>query len=137
MFLQLASTLADDIRRGRLQPGEQLPGSRELAALQFRIPDGGMALWARADAGINIAEWACAAEREGVLFFDSRRYDFLQREQPCIRLGFTYNDETELNEAARRMARALAQTRALPSKQRDANNSVRNVSSAPSRASIV
>src|SRR5215475_10923984 len=31
LFLQLASAIADDIRRGRLKPGEPLPGSRELA----------------------------------------------------------------------------------------------------------
>src|SRR4051794_26955883 len=33
LFLQLASAIADDIRRGRLKPGEALPGSRELAEL--------------------------------------------------------------------------------------------------------
>src|SRR5262245_20163187 len=33
LFLQLASTIADDIRRGRLKPGDALPGSRELAEL--------------------------------------------------------------------------------------------------------
>ena len=31
LFLQLASAIADDIRNGRLQPGEPLPGTRELA----------------------------------------------------------------------------------------------------------
>src|SRR5579862_5908688 len=31
LFLQLASAIADDIRRGRLKPGEPLPGTRELA----------------------------------------------------------------------------------------------------------
>jgi GntR family transcriptional regulator/MocR family aminotransferase len=30
-FLQIARSLADDIRRGRLRPGERLPGSRRLA----------------------------------------------------------------------------------------------------------
>ena len=105
-------------------------------ALQFRIPDGGMALWARADAGIDVAEWARAAEREGVQFFDSRRYDFAQREQPFIRLGFTYNDETELNEAVRRMARALALTRPAHSKPSDAGNSIRKPANASSRAAV-
>jgi len=33
LFLQLATAIADDIRRGRLKPGEPLPGSRELAEL--------------------------------------------------------------------------------------------------------
>ena len=31
LFLQLASTIADGIRRGRLKPGDPLPGTRELA----------------------------------------------------------------------------------------------------------
>src|SRR5262245_2310274 len=31
-FLQVARALTDDVRRGRLQPGDRLPGSRELAA---------------------------------------------------------------------------------------------------------
>lgn len=31
-FLQIARTLASDIRRGRLRPGDRLPGSRRLAA---------------------------------------------------------------------------------------------------------
>src|SRR5262249_39692413 len=33
LFLQLATAIADDIRCGRLKPGEPLPGSRELAEL--------------------------------------------------------------------------------------------------------
>jgi GntR family transcriptional regulator/MocR family aminotransferase len=32
LFLQIAGSLADDIRRGRLRPGQPLPGSRRLAA---------------------------------------------------------------------------------------------------------
>ena len=32
IFLQLAGAIADDIRQGRLRPGDVLPGSRELAA---------------------------------------------------------------------------------------------------------
>jgi len=80
-------------------------------ALTFRIPDGGMALWARADDGIDVVGWQRAGERENVLFHDARRYDLLQREQPYMRLNFGYLDETELAEAARRMARALTRAR--------------------------
>jgi GntR family transcriptional regulator/MocR family aminotransferase len=84
-------------------------------AVDFRPPKGGMALWARVDGAIDVAEWARAGEREGVIFCDSRRYDLLQREQPYVRLGFTYHDEAELEEAARRMARALKRMRTSPS----------------------
>ena len=78
-------------------------------ALSFSVPDGGMALWARADDGIDVAAWSRAAESEGVKFHGARPYDFHQREQPFMRLGFSYHDENELDEAVRRMARALDQ----------------------------
>ncbi len=84
------------------------------AALDFHVPEGGMALWARADEGIDVAAWARAGEREGVSFNDAASYDFHHREQPFMRLGFSYLDPAELDEAARRMARALLRTRPSP-----------------------
>jgi GntR family transcriptional regulator/MocR family aminotransferase len=77
------------------------------SAVAFRIPEGGMGLWARVDDAIDVAAWSRDGEREGVQFFDAGRYAFSQREQPFLRLGFSYHDETELDEAVRRMARAL------------------------------
>ncbi|WP_266171907.1 PLP-dependent aminotransferase family protein [Dyella subtropica] len=77
-------------------------------AVHFRLPEGGMGLWVRADDGIDVARWSRDGEREGVLFFDARRYDFHQRAQSFLRLGFTYHDESELDDAVRRMARALS-----------------------------
>ncbi len=82
------------------------------AALDFQVPEGGMALWARADEGIDVAAWSRAGEREGVAFGDASAFDFHHREQPFMRLGFSYLDTAELDEAARRMARALIRTRA-------------------------
>ncbi|MFI4970870.1 MAG: PLP-dependent aminotransferase family protein, partial [Lysobacterales bacterium] len=70
------------------------------SALTFRVPDGGMALWARADEGIDLARWADAGEREGVLFRGAGAYDFFQREQPFLRLGFSHHDAAELDSAA-------------------------------------
>jgi GntR family transcriptional regulator/MocR family aminotransferase len=81
------------------------------SAVTFRLPAGGMGLWLRADDAIDVAAWSRAGEREGVQFFDAGRYEFFQREQPFVRLGFCYHDETELDEAVQRMARALAQSR--------------------------
>jgi GntR family transcriptional regulator / MocR family aminotransferase len=81
------------------------------SAVEFRIPEGGMALWARVDDAIDVAAWAAAGEREGVMFQSARPFDFHQREQSFVRLGFSYHDETELLEAVRRMARALTRTR--------------------------
>jgi GntR family transcriptional regulator/MocR family aminotransferase len=85
---------------------QHLPG-----ALEVRVPDGGMALWTRVDPSIDIPEWVREADREGVVLQDARAYDFHRLAQPFLRLGFTFHDEKELEEAVRRMARALTRTR--------------------------
>src|SRR4030095_15822335 len=77
------------------------------SALDFHIPEGGMAIWTQVDRGIDLAAWARAGEREHVKFQGARPYDFFGREQPFMRLGFSYHDESELDEAVARMARAL------------------------------
>jgi GntR family transcriptional regulator/MocR family aminotransferase len=77
-------------------------------ALRFRVPEGGMALWARVEGGIDIAAWERAGSALGVLFRGAKMCDFLGRDLPFLRLGFSYHDEGELTEAASRMARALA-----------------------------
>ena len=81
------------------------------SALHFDVPEGGMALWARADAAIDMAAWEGAGTREGVLFHNAKPYHFGQREQRCMRLAFSSLDEAELSEAVRRMARALTRAR--------------------------
>ena len=53
-----------------------------------------------------------AGEREGVRFVSARPLRFPQRECAFLRLGFSYHDEAELDEAARRMARAWISLRA-------------------------
>jgi GntR family transcriptional regulator / MocR family aminotransferase len=78
------------------------------SALRFRVPDGGMGLWANVDESIDLRTWVEACEHEGVQCFSGHRYDFHQREQPYLRMGFSYLDETELEEAVQRMARALS-----------------------------
>jgi GntR family transcriptional regulator/MocR family aminotransferase len=80
-------------------------------ALQFRVPDGGMALWARVDDGIDALGWQRAGEREGIIFHNALIYAFEQRPQPFLRLSFCYLDENEIGEAVRRMARALTRER--------------------------
>ena len=82
------------------------------SALEFRVPEGGMALWARADSAIDVAAWMQAGEREGVRFASAQPYDFHLRDCAFLRLGFSYHDEAELDEAARRMARAWISLRA-------------------------
>jgi GntR family transcriptional regulator/MocR family aminotransferase len=85
---------------------------RELGSeLSFEVPSGGMALWARAAPGIDVDRWAERALGFGVAFNGGRMYDAAGAYQPCIRLGFTFLSEAELEEAARRMAAALAALR--------------------------
>jgi GntR family transcriptional regulator / MocR family aminotransferase len=79
-------------------------------AVQFRVPEGGMGLWLRADDSINVPAWIARCEQEGVSFEGGQRYDVLSCEQPYLRLGFTQLDEAQLREAVVRMARALRGT---------------------------
>ncbi|MFL5493873.1 MAG: PLP-dependent aminotransferase family protein [Gemmatimonadales bacterium] len=79
--------------------------------LSFEVPSGGMALWVRASGDIDVDRWAERGLDFGVAFNGGRMYDAQGEYQPCIRLGFTFLTEAELEEAARRMAAALAAVR--------------------------
>jgi GntR family transcriptional regulator / MocR family aminotransferase len=83
------------------------------SALAFRVPDGGMGIWARVDDAIDLPAWIRESAVEGTHFSAAQRYDFHQREQPYTRLGFSYLDEKEIDQAVRRMARALPRARKL------------------------
>lgn len=95
LYRSRRDALADALRR-------QLGG-----ALDFRVPEGGLALWARADDAIDVAAWMRAGEAEGVRFSDARRFDFHQSDGSSLRLGYGFHDEAELVDAVQRMARAL------------------------------
>jgi len=82
-------------------------------ALEFCLPEGGMALWARVDDSIDVASWVQAGEREGVMLGDARAQDFFERDTSHMRLGYSFHDEAELEEATRRMARALLRSRRI------------------------
>jgi GntR family transcriptional regulator/MocR family aminotransferase len=96
--------------------------SRRLgAALAFRVPDGGLALWARADDGIDVGAWERECLAAGVVVRNARPFDWYGREQPYLRLGFGGHDAAELDDAAQRMAAALARvSRRAPSLPRRA-----------------
>ena len=74
------------------------------------MPEGGLALWARADQTIDLPAWIRAGQIEGICFSDARRFDFQQSDASTLRLGYGFHDEIELGEAVRRMARALKST---------------------------
>jgi GntR family transcriptional regulator/MocR family aminotransferase len=77
------------------------------SALSLTPPAGGMALWAPVDPGIDLERWSKAGLEQGVAFVPGRRYAFDDGPVQAVRLGFTPLDESELEEAARRMALAL------------------------------
>jgi GntR family transcriptional regulator/MocR family aminotransferase len=77
------------------------------SALQLTPPAGGMALWAQVDPRIDLERWSRAGLEHGVAFVPGGRYAFDQRPLSAVRLGFTPLDESELEEASRRMAAAL------------------------------
>ena len=82
--------------------GEHLPG-----VLDFEVPQGGVSLWARLVAPVSAETWAeaCAAER--VRFFTGRRFDFSAVASQHVRFCYASLGDQQIDEAVRRMARAL------------------------------
>ena len=78
------------------------------SALDFRVAEGGLALWVRVDAAIDLGAWVREGAREGVQFAAATPYDLRGRELQAMRLAFSWHDEAELEQAVERMARALA-----------------------------
>ncbi len=79
--------------------------------LQFDVPQGGLAVWARVEKGIDVPRWREACEREGVLVGDARGFDFRGIDASHLRLAFGFHNAEELEEAVHRMARALPMQR--------------------------
>jgi GntR family transcriptional regulator/MocR family aminotransferase len=77
--------------------------SRRLVVERAR---GGLALWARAAAGVDVDAWARRALERGVWFPTGRSFHVRGAAVPGVRLGFAAHDERTLREAVRRMAAA-------------------------------
>lgn len=81
--------------------------SKQLSGvLDFRVPAGGMAVWAKAE-GVDVDAWAERALAHKVAFTTGKRFAFDGKKRPYVRLGFAASTEDELHEAVKRMARAL------------------------------
>ncbi len=80
----------------------QLDGAVEVAP-----PSGGLALWVRTRAGLDVDRWARAALRRGVVFQPGRRFAFDDEPVPGLRMGFSGADDADLVEAAGRLRAAL------------------------------
>lgn len=81
-------------------------------ALSFRVPPGGMALWAKICArGVSSEAWAARALERGVLIHAGRRFRFDGRDAPFLRLGFAPLSSEEIAVAVARLAAAMPRPR--------------------------
>jgi GntR family transcriptional regulator/MocR family aminotransferase len=76
-------------------------------AVQFRVPDGGMALWARFDPAVSLAAVAEKARRKGLYLSDGRIYDPGGRGLNATRLGFAAMNLSEAERAIEVLSAAL------------------------------
>jgi GntR family transcriptional regulator / MocR family aminotransferase len=80
-------------------------------ALSFGVPAGGIALWAKAAAGIDVDQWAERARHRGAVMVTAASYAVDRRPRPFLRLGFAALDRRELEEGVRRLAAARPRQR--------------------------
>jgi len=135
-FVQIAQTIADDIRRGALRGGDRLPSTRDLAAqlavnrntvvaaydelmaqgwVASRGPGGTFVCDALPERGLRRAPpvpaqglpWRDRSVARGVAFSTARDFALDARPRPYLRLAYARYDEAELGDAVRRMRRAL------------------------------
>lgn len=76
-------------------------------AFTFAIPSGGIALWLRAAAGIDVDAWVARARDRGAVVIPARQFSVNGRSRPFVRMGFASLNQRELVEGVRRLAAAL------------------------------
>lgn len=74
--------------------------------LEYSLPQGGMALWAKT-VGIDAASFAQACLERGVAISEGRRFTFDRRARPFVRIGFAATTPTEIEKAVRIMKRIV------------------------------
>src|SRR5262249_43806791 len=77
--------------------------------LDFSVPSGGMALWARAKRGLPVSRWHACAKERGVLFQPGSLFTFDHHELDRVRLGYCGLTEKELTEAVARLKTAAVE----------------------------
>jgi GntR family transcriptional regulator/MocR family aminotransferase len=75
--------------------------------LYFETPPGGMAIWAKADAQVDVDGWCERAAKRGVVFSPAGHFSFDSKPRQELRLGFAALDETELADAVKRLRASL------------------------------
>lgn len=101
------------IRRARRIYGERRERNAKLlratlgSALEFELPNGGTAIWARVDPALDVDLWAENAKRHGLLLQPARIFAADGESRPFLRLGFAQHDDREAHEAMRRLRAAM------------------------------
>jgi GntR family transcriptional regulator/MocR family aminotransferase len=95
-------------RRKRLA---RLLASRFASVLDFEVPSGGTAIWARVAGDVSVDAWATHAAELGLVLQTARHFAFDGKSRPFLRIGFAQHEERELREAIRRMEAALTLSR--------------------------
>ncbi len=76
-------------------------------ALSFRVPEGGLALWARVHPSVDLTRWADRARDRGLVFRTGDVFYRAGTPPPCVRLGFARLGEDELSRAVDLLQAAL------------------------------
>lgn len=79
--------------------------------VRFDLPDGGLAVWARFDDGVDPARLAQLAGAERLLFLPGSAFALTPKRVPGARLGFASLDAGELERATARLRTALLKLR--------------------------
>ena len=77
------------------------------AALSFAVPNGGMALWARAAPDIEVEVWLERAEAAGVVFQSEKHFRWDAQVGQHLRLGYAPLTQAELEIAVQRLRESL------------------------------
>lgn len=75
--------------------------------LRFVVPNGGMALWAQAEAKVDVNAWFNRALLAGVAFQPARHFAFDGKNRPYLRLGYACLNDREIKEAVKRLRQSL------------------------------
>ena len=75
-------------------------------SLTFGVPAGGIGLWLKAAAGLDVEAWATRARARGAIMITAGSLAVDRKPRPFVRLGFAALDRGELVEGVRRIAAA-------------------------------
>lgn len=75
--------------------------------VEFKKPDGGLAVWTKFDEKIDLTKLSEATAAKNLYFADSKRYDPIGKELNCTRLGFASMNEKEMRAAMKILKREI------------------------------